>query len=29
MESVKDMNGQLYQYLGVRETKQKISGVNL
>jgi len=29
MESVTNMNGQLYQYLGVRETKQKILGVNL
>jgi len=29
MESVTDMRGQLYQYLGVRETKQKILGVNL
>ncbi|MFW9968729.1 MAG: hypothetical protein ACFFDF_00925 [Candidatus Odinarchaeota archaeon] len=28
MESVTDMKGQLYQYLGVRETKQKILGVN-
>jgi pyruvate ferredoxin oxidoreductase alpha subunit len=28
METVTDMKGQLYQYLGVRETKQKILGVN-
>ncbi len=28
MESVTDMKGQLYQYLGVRETKQKIAGVD-
>jgi pyruvate ferredoxin oxidoreductase alpha subunit len=28
MESVTDMKGQLYQYLGVRETKQKIFGVS-
>ncbi|MFW9818489.1 MAG: hypothetical protein ACFFE5_02670, partial [Candidatus Thorarchaeota archaeon] len=28
MESVTDMKGQLYHYLGVRETKQKILGVN-
>jgi len=29
MEKVNDMKGPLYQYLGVRETKQKIFGVNL
>ena len=29
MEKVKDMKGPLYQYLGVRETKQKIYGVDL
>ena len=28
MQSVNDMNGQLYSYLGVRETKQKIYGVD-
>jgi pyruvate ferredoxin oxidoreductase alpha subunit len=28
MESVSDMNGKLYMYLGVRETKDKIYGVN-
>jgi len=28
MESVSDMNGQLYMYLGVRETKDKIYGVD-
>jgi pyruvate ferredoxin oxidoreductase alpha subunit len=28
MESVTDMKGQLYEYLGVRETKQKIYGVD-
>ena len=28
MESVNDMNGQLYSYLGVRESKQKIYGVD-
>jgi hypothetical protein len=28
MESVNDMNGKLYMYLGVRETKDKIYGVN-
>ncbi|MFX1432004.1 MAG: hypothetical protein ACFFCY_17690 [Promethearchaeota archaeon] len=28
MESVTDMKGQLYQYLGVRETKRNILGVN-
>ncbi|MFX1378768.1 MAG: hypothetical protein ACFFA4_06705 [Promethearchaeota archaeon] len=28
MESVSDMKGELYQYLGVRESKQRISGVN-
>jgi len=28
MALVKDMNGQLYQYLGVRETKEKIFGVD-
>lgn len=28
MEKVNDMKGPLYQYLGVRETKQKIYGVN-
>jgi len=28
MESVTDMKGQLYEYLGVRETKHKISGVD-
>ena len=27
METVIDMKGQLYQYLGVRETKEKIYGV--
>jgi len=29
MESVTDMKGPLYSYLGVRETKDKIHGVNL
>jgi pyruvate ferredoxin oxidoreductase alpha subunit len=29
MESVNDMKGKLYSYLGVRESKQKIYGVNL
>ncbi|MFX0021450.1 MAG: hypothetical protein ACFE9S_03935 [Candidatus Hermodarchaeota archaeon] len=29
METVTDMKGPLYEYLGVRETKHKISGVNL
>jgi pyruvate ferredoxin oxidoreductase alpha subunit len=29
MESVNDMKGQLYTYLGVRETKDKIHGVNI
>ncbi len=28
MENVNDMNGKLYMYLGVRETKEKIYGVN-
>jgi pyruvate ferredoxin oxidoreductase alpha subunit len=28
MESVNDMKGQLYSYLGVRESKQKVYGVN-
>ncbi|MFX0025494.1 MAG: hypothetical protein ACFE8M_03705 [Candidatus Hermodarchaeota archaeon] len=28
MASVRDMKGELYQYLGVRETKQKIYGVD-
>ncbi len=28
MEAVTDMKGQLYQYLGVRETKEKIYGVD-
>ncbi|TFG21570.1 MAG: hypothetical protein EU529_13150, partial [Promethearchaeota archaeon] len=28
METVKDMKGPLYSYLGVRETKDKIHGVN-
>lgn len=28
MQSVNDMNGKLYMYLGVRETKQKIYGVD-
>jgi len=28
MESVTDMKGPLYSYLGVRETKDKIHGVN-
>ncbi len=29
MENVKDMKGKLYMYLGVRETKNKIYGVNM
>ncbi|MHA1148651.1 MAG: pyruvate ferredoxin oxidoreductase [Promethearchaeota archaeon] len=29
MDSVSDMNGRLYMYLGVRESKQQIYGVNL
>jgi pyruvate ferredoxin oxidoreductase alpha subunit len=29
MEKVDDMNGKLYMYLGVRETKDKIYGVNM
>ena len=29
MENVKDMKGQLYMYLGVRERKNKIHGVNM
>ncbi|MGV9172628.1 MAG: pyruvate ferredoxin oxidoreductase [Promethearchaeia archaeon] len=29
MEKVDDMNGRLYMYLGVRETKDKIYGVNM
>jgi len=29
MEKVKDMKGKLYMYLGVRETKDKIYGVNI
>jgi len=29
MESVNDMNGKLYMYLGVRETKDKIYGINM
>ncbi|MHA1492227.1 MAG: hypothetical protein ACTSRI_21570, partial [Promethearchaeota archaeon] len=29
MQSVTDMKGQLYQYLGVRETKNKMHGVDI
>ncbi|MHA1782486.1 MAG: hypothetical protein ACTSUL_03560, partial [Promethearchaeota archaeon] len=29
MEKVNDMKGKLYMYLGVRETKNKIHGVEL